>query len=225
MQRIVLRFRKGIAAGALSHSDLRACLQRAADQSRLLLAENRRSLLLCPPLPPGATSEAEQSVLELLEPNDPSEVARLLNMYLPDGIFIEGAWIARPGFADENPSSLDMAVYDVHWPATAPAAIWQAAIRQFLDAVEVSFTRVRETKTQQLNARALVYDLAPLANLDEMRGLRMTVSVGPQGTIRPEEVLTLLGDPSSPETVHTHRVALLRSVWRRPSAQKQHRPQ
>ena len=78
--------------------------------------------MLGPPLPPGATSEAERLVLELREPREPSSVRLQINRHLPAGLLIEQAWIAQPGGPEENPAHLDEAVYDVIWQGAPPAA-------------------------------------------------------------------------------------------------------
>jgi hypothetical protein len=134
------------------------------------------------------------AVIELMTPHDPSEVTLRLNVHLPPGVRIERAWIASPGSIEENPGTLDEAVYEVDWHDAPKTEELLARIHGFLAACEVNFTRMREKKTQRFNARALVQDLRLLASRDGLARLRMTVSVGPQGTLRPEEVLQLLGD-------------------------------
>lgn len=217
MQRIIFRYRKEAAANALSHSELRATFLDAAEQAKLPLGDGRRVICMGPPLQPGATSDAEMAVIELMAPHDPSEVAMRMNVHLPPGIRIERAWIATPGSLEENPGTLDEAVYEVVWNDAPQTEELLARIHGFLAACEVNFTRQREKKTQCFNARALVQDLRVLASRDGLARLRMTVSVGPQGSLRPEEVLQLLGDGAASSGVRTHRVALQRSVWRHPS--------
>lgn len=225
MQRIVLRYCREMATDIRNHSDLCMQFQQAAAMAGLPISEGRRAILLAPPLPVEATSEAEYALIELVRPADPSEVARLLNRFLPDGLHIERAWIAQPGSPDENPGAMDEAVYQVRWQSQAPAAVAiAAAIERFLSASEISFTRAREKKTQVLNARALVQDIALCADAAGMVYLRMTVSVGPLGSLRPAEVLQVLGFPPAPGDIHVHRVALQRSIWRHPSpARRAHR--
>ena len=156
MQRIVCRYRRDSSSSALSHSDLRALFERAAELAEIPLSEERRTVVMGPPLPPGATSEAERLVLELREPREPSQVRLQINSHLPAGLYIEQAWIAQPGGPEENPARLDEAVYDVVWQGAPSADELSARLQEFLMASVVHFTRVREKKTQQLNARALV---------------------------------------------------------------------
>lgn len=217
MQRIIFRYRKDTLPGEISHGDLRGIFLNAVEAAGLPSEEGRRTVVMGPPLPPGATSEAEQAAIELVEPRDPSEVCRLLNLQLPAGIRVERAWIARPRSTDENPATLDEAVYEITWRHAPATGTLLVDLQRFLASTKVPFTRVREKKTQELNARALVRDIALLAMRDGMVRLRMTISVGPQGSMRPEEVLQAIGYAPEPGEVSVHRVALHRTLWRRPS--------
>jgi hypothetical protein len=111
---------------------------------------------------------------------------------------------------------LDEAVYEVSWQDAPPIGDIMARLRQFLQANEVKLTRVREKKTQQINARALVYDIHLLPNGSDRITFQITVSVGPQGSLRPEEVLLALDYHPDPGAVRVHRIALRQSAWRAP---------
>ncbi|HEY3376316.1 MAG TPA: TIGR03936 family radical SAM-associated protein [Armatimonadota bacterium] len=217
MQRIVYRYRKETPADTLSQSDLRAAFLQAITLAALPVGEGRRGVLMGPSLPTGATSDAEQAVIELLTPCEPSEVCRALNLHLPAGVRIERAWIARPGKTDENPASLDESVYDVLWHNAPDSDLFTERVQQFLAASEVCFTRIRVKKTQQLNARAFVHRVELLAYREGVARVRMTISVGPQGTIHPGELLDVLGFSPQSGGIQIHRVALQRAAWRHPS--------
>lgn len=219
MQRIIIRYQRESSASALSHGDLRAVFLGALELAGLAVEDGRRPVLLGPPLPPGATSEAELAALELAAPHDPSAVWRAVNAHLPDGLNITCGWITPPGSSEENPATLDEAVYDVLWPGAPAEDVVRAAYERFLATGVVEITRVREKKTQVVNVRSLVRDLTFVARQNDQSDLlrfRMTVSVGPLGTVRAEEVVQALGfTPAG--TLRVHRVALLRSAWRHPS--------
>ncbi|MHB9130273.1 MAG: TIGR03936 family radical SAM-associated protein [Armatimonadota bacterium] len=216
MQRIICRYRRDVMVCALSHAEVRHLLLSAVETAGLPVGDGRRVLVMGPPLPTGATSEAERFVLELSEPRDPVNVRRWLNLQLPDGLRIEQAWIAKPGGGEENPAQLDEAIYHLEWQGAPPADELLGRIQKFLASPVVPFTRVRENKTQSFNARALVRDIRLLGSREGAVRLQMTVSVGPQGTVRPEEVPQLL-DYAAPAdgAFRVHRVALHQSCWRR----------
>ena len=216
MQRILIRYQRHEAGNAFSQNDLRGILLNAAQQACLPLEEGRRAVLMGPPLPSEATSEAEYALFSLLEPWEPSEVARRLTMHLPEGIHLESAWIAHPNCPDEKPAALDEAVYLVGWTGAEDSKNIIAAIRNFYATPEVIFTRMRENKIQQINARNLVRHITLLATQDGIARLRMTLTVGPQGTIRPSEVLQALGFTPTPEQLRVHRIALYASAWQKP---------
>jgi len=153
-------------------------------------------------------------VLELVEPREPTAVRLQINLHLPPGVQIEQAWIAQPGGPEENPGRLDEAVYDVLWHGAPPVDDLSARLQDFLMASVVHFTRIREKKTQQLNARALSHNVRLLTGREGLARLEITVSVGPQGTLRPEELLQALGYTPALGEVHVHRIALQQSAWR-----------
>ncbi len=223
MQRIVCRYRRDSSTSALSQSDLRALFERAAELAEIPLSEERRTVVMGPPLPPGATSEAERLVFELREPREPSQVRLQINTHLPAGLCIEQAWIAQPGGPEENPAHLDEAVYDVLWQGAPSAEELSARLQEFLMASVVHFTRVREKKTQQLNARALTREVRLLTSRDGLARLRMTVSVGPQGSLRPDELLSVLGYTPQQGDIHIHRIALHLSARHHPTSQQRWR--
>ncbi len=214
MQRIVCRYRRESCASVFSYAEVRTFFQVAAAKAELPLAEDRRAVLLGPPLPPDATSEDERAVIELIEPREPSAVREGLNAYLPPGLTIDITWIAFPGSPDENPAHLDEAAYEVDWQDAPPLAELRERLRDFLAAHEIPLTRMREKKTQQLNARALVLNVHVLTAGTRQVRLLMTLGVGPRGTLRPEEVLQVLGYAPAAGTVCVHRVALHQSIWR-----------
>jgi len=218
MQRIVCRYRRDVVVSMLGHNEVRQVLLDAVTASGLEIGEGRRMMAMSPPLPSGATSEAERVVLELLTPCAPGDVRRLLNLHLPDGVYIEGAWSALPGGDEDNPAALDEAIYDVTWSRVPLAVDIRTAVHDFLQAQDVLLTRRREKKTQVVNARALVYDVRVLTTRDGFARVFLTVSVGPQGSLRPDEFIQVLGEVPTPDAVRVHRVALQRSFWRHPSS-------
>jgi len=209
MQRIVCRYRREIDASALSFAEVRETLHAAARDAGLPLAEERRAVLMGPPLPPGATSEAERVVFELLEPREPSEVSRAVNEHLPAGMRIDSTWIAFPGNPDENTANLDTAVYEVYWQDPPSFGELTVRLREFFASADIPLTRIREKKTQRLNARALVRDFRVLGGRTDPACLQVTLAIGPQGSLRPEEVLQALGYNPAPDTIRVHRTALL----------------
>lgn len=214
MQRIVCRYRREADAVALSFADVRVMLQTAAREAGLPLADDRRALQFGPPLPTGATSEDERVLFELTEPRDPSDVCRDVGAHLPAGIQIDAAWVARPGTPDENPAGLDEAVYALCWQDAPPLGELTVRLRQFFATSDVPLVRMREKKTQRLNARALVRDLRVLVGRTNPTCLQVTLVIGPQGTLRPDEVLPALGYTPAAESVSVRRLALFPSSWR-----------
>lgn len=216
MQRIVCRYRKDTSAGPLGPGELRTLFRQATEQAGLPVTDGR-GILLGPSLPPEASSDAERLVLELSEPCEPSAVRVRLNAVLPPGLVIDGAWVGHPGGTDDNPSLLDEAVYDVQWrEASLSGTRMLEQIRAFLLTPSVRFTREREKKVQHLDARALTREVRVIAVRDGLAHLQVTVSVGPRGSLRPEEALQAMGFSPAPGSLRITRIALQQSGWQRP---------
>lgn len=214
MQRIKIRYQRNELSNSLSHHDLRDIFLNAAQQAALLITVEKRSLLMGPPLPNDATSEAEFAVFCLEESCEPGEFVRRLELYLPDGVTIECGWVCKTCSLDENPALLDEAVYQVNWHGADASEKITAAIRQFYSLSEVPFTRNRDKKIQYLNARNLVHHITLLATRNGVACLQMTLAVGSQGSIRPLEVLEAVGFSVAPAQLQVHRIAMFASAWR-----------
>lgn len=217
MQRIKIRFQRNELSSALSHHELRELFLAAAQQAAIPLATGKRTLLMGPPLPAGATSEAEFAVFCLEECCDPSEFIQRLGINLTDGVIIERGWVCQPNSPDDKPSLLDEAVYLVNWREAVASEKITAAIRLFYSLPEVPFTRNRENKIQYFNARDLVHQISLLATRDGVARLQMTLAGGSQGSIRPQEVLEAIGFAVAPDQLQVHRIAMFASVWRKSS--------
>ena len=209
MQCIACRYRKNACAGALSFADVRAAMLAAAREAGLPLADDRRAVSRGPPLSAGATSEDERVAFTLQEPRDPSEVRRDVNRHLPAGMEIEAAWIVPPGSPDEHPGQCAAAVYTVSWQEMPDFGELSARLREFFAAAEIPLVRIREKKTQRLNARELVRDIRVIVERARPVRLQATLSLDSQGNLRPEEVPSALGYAPAPDSVRVHRVALL----------------
>ena len=217
MQHVAGRYGRDANVGGMNQADVRGLFLAASQQAHLPISDARRGVVLGPPLPAGATSEDERVLLELTAPREPGDIRERISRYLPDGVALESVWIALPGHVDENPACLDEAVYDIRWPDAPPADELSTRLGAFLAASQLPFTRIREKKIQQMNARALVSDLRLLERRDDQVCMRMTLAVGPRGSLRPEEVLQVLGYAPAREALGVHRVAVQLSAWRRPA--------
>lgn len=209
MQRIVCRYRYDVPCeGSYSPHNLRQYFADACGQAGLALEEGRRVLTFAPPLPHGATSDDERCCICLRDPRDPHDVRRWVNQYLPHGVRIVNTWIARPGDPDDDFSRLDAAVYQVLWRDAPPTADIDAQLKQFFAETDVLLLREREKKTQRVNVRALVYQARLGVIRPDLARLILSLSVGPQGTVRPDELLQVLGYVVNPDQLGVHRLAL-----------------
>ena len=64
---------------------------------------------------------------------------------------------------------------------------------------------------------SLVRDVRVLAVSGGSVRLRMVLALGHDGSLRPDEVLLVLGYNPAPEALRVHRAALHQSIWRTPT--------
>jgi radical SAM-linked protein len=194
VHKLTVTFRKREQARFLSHLDLTATLEYAVRRARLpvSLSEGfnpRPRLSVAASLALGYVGEAELLEITLREPVDPGSVAERLAAVLPDGIEIVSVVDAIPG-AKTAASRLQRAVYRVDLPTRIldlDQRVQTLLLRPRLD--------VEEHRDGQIRRR----DLRPLLLSLEATGsraLRLTVRMDGDGSMRPEQVLTLMDVPT-----------------------------
>jgi len=169
-------------------------LQRAARRAGLPLAltegfNPHPRMSFGPALAVGVESEAEYVDLELKEPQAPGQVLEALARELPVGLKVLAAW----EIPLDNPSitaQVRCAAYQVEVEGLAPGQI-KEAIQRLLAQEEVWVLRKGKEGGRKINIRPGLYQL-------ELKGeatLEMLLSLSPEGSVRPEEVVQAL-DPS-----------------------------
>jgi radical SAM-linked protein len=215
MQQIHCRYRRDISAAHLTLSEIKEQLTDAANRAGIIIDSSRRGLILGTPLAAGASSNDERCIFSLAAPEDPGEVRNRLNRELPQGLQIINCWQVNPGTADADLAVLDESVYMISMKNPPYGGEIVNAIRNFISQKSIIFTRQRENKTQQLDARRLV-KYARLISADRnCAELEIVFRVSNDGVIRPDEALTAMKLPA--DNIQVHRIAMRASHWRRPT--------
>jgi radical SAM-linked protein len=205
VQRLKIIFRKGEGARFLSHLDLMATLEYAARRARLPveLSEGfnpRPRMSAAAPLALGHIGESEILELALRQSLPPQEVGKRLGAALPPGISILSAEELPEG-QKPSASRLRSATYRVELPHPVPNLA--ARVADLLSRESLQVEELRKDRVRERDLRPLILSLEPL---DGEFGLRMRVTLDAQGTVRPEQILILLG--VSPEGARIVREAI-----------------
>ncbi len=118
MGQFICRYRKGDEVRWISHLDLKRTLERAMRRAELPLELTKGhnphpKLSFGPPLPLGATGEAELLALHLSEATGPAEVKERLNRQLPPGLEVIEAWAVPAHRKKETFGEVDVAEYRI----------------------------------------------------------------------------------------------------------------
>jgi len=171
----------------LSHHDMmrlwERALRRAGLPLRLSQGYNPRPKLSLPePRSVGIASEAELLEFELADWVNPDAVLDRLRAQVPPGLVIRSVDLVRPS-DKAHPHTV---VY-VARPEAPPSDLADRA-REVLQRREAPVVRPRPKGDKHLDARPFIRDLQA-----EGGQVRMTLATGPGGTVRPDEVLRLMG--------------------------------
>jgi radical SAM-linked protein len=196
-QRLRITFGKGESVKYISHLDLCQAWERALRRAGAPLAYSlgfhpQAKLQLAAALPVGYTSTAE--VLDVILDRVVSfqEFRQQLPAVLPTGLLLVGVEDIDLRFPSLQ-SRLRQAEYRVTVQTATSDSEVARRIGRFLAADQIEQQRVRKQRTETVDLRPLVHDIQmETANRDGLT-LRMRVSTGQHGNVRPVTVLAALG--------------------------------
>ena len=185
-QRLRLWFRVEGDKRYLSHHDMMRLWERALRRANLPLRMSqgfnpRPKMSLVEPRSVGIASEAEVLEFELADWVNPDAVLDRLRRQMPADIAVDRLDLVRPSEKARPVAT----VYEAR--LASPPADLPARIERLLALREAPVVRRRPDGDKHLDARAFIQTV-------EVRGgVRMVLRTGPAGTVRPDEVLRLLG--------------------------------
>jgi radical SAM-linked protein len=144
----------------------------------------------------GVASDAEILEFELADWVSPDAILAGLGRQVPEGIRITSLDLVRP--TDKaRPAAV---VYVADPPSPPLRAVWPAdladRIARLLAADRLPVVRHRPTGDKPLDARPFIESVemdGPFGEAQDRPRVRMVLRTGPKGTVRPDEVLRLLG--------------------------------
>jgi radical SAM-linked protein len=191
-QRLHVIFRKGEESRFLSHLDLMSTLEFSMRRARLPveLSEGfnpRPRMSLVAPLPLGYTGEREILEILLSEPLQPEEVRERLNAAVPRGIAVREV-IEVPSEGKSAASKLLSASYTVELPR--PVEDLGLRLVALLEEPSIEIDEERDRTIRRRNIRPLILTLEA-----ESSSVFSLTAAYEGGTVRPEQILDLLGIP------------------------------
>lgn len=196
MFKVRIKFSKEGELRFISHLDLIRTWGRLARRAELplLLSKGfspRPKMAFGPPLPLGYTSKAELIEIALVERMGLKEIYKRLAKQLPQGLRISKI----EALTKETPalSTIKAVSYYVITRSNELEDEIQERVREFLLKKEAWIKRESPKGEKMINLRAGVFDLKFKKEGEEVRW-EMLLSVGNQGTVRPEEVIEALGE-------------------------------
>lgn len=201
----------------ISHLDYASMMQRSIRRAKLPAAYSEgfnphMKLSFASALSVGVTSEAEYMDLELKESIDGNELAERLRPVLPKGVRLIDLRVTA-GKPKALMSLVDEAVYTVSVPLPEDMSEAQASLAAFNATEECMYLRKTPKKTREIEIRQYICGDIHAEAADDALCLTMAIRVTPKGSVKPQEVLTVLCEkfafPVHAETALVHRRALL----------------
>lgn len=210
------RFSKQGPARYLSHLDLMKCFERALRRTALPVSYTegfhpRIRLAFGPALALGHASSCEWLDLEFAEACDALAALRIINATLPTGIELLEARsvpLHTPSLQKICRRADYKVIVEVDTTVEDPSLLLKRGLEDLLARQEI----VVEKRNKKVEVRGLVGHLAYVGAVAQWHELAFQLFVGPEGSVRPEELLEHLGPQV--EVLSVERMALLQAVGR-----------
>jgi len=188
----------------LSHHDMMRLWERVLRRAELPLRMSqgfnpRPKMSLVEPRSVGIASEAEILEFELADWVNPEAVLGNLRRQVPTDIRIDSLDLLRPTEKARPVAVVYVATLE------APCVDLEERIARLLAQSEAPVVRHRPKADKHLDARPYLEQI----EATDGRGVRMVLGTGPTGTVRPDEVLRLLGlDDEAVARADVHRTEI-----------------
>jgi radical SAM-linked protein len=210
------RFSKLGASRYLSHLDLMKCFERALRRTGLPVSYTegfhpRIRLAFGPALALGHASSAEWLDLELARPCDVAALTQAINASLPAGLElleVRAIPLHAPSLQKICRRAEYKVIVEVHDLDGDAAEHLRASLRGLLAQQEITVQK----KNKTAEVRGLVAHLEYIGSVAQWHELAVHLLVGPEGSVRPEELLAHLLPHVM--VLSVERTALLQAVGR-----------
>ena len=212
MQRLRIKFRRGVEVKYISHLDIMRLCQRALHRAGMALAYSEGfhphpKISLAVPLAIGVTSEAELMDITLTRQVSPHFFTAAVNQQLPAGFEI----LQVVPIAETMPSlqsQVRFSEYTVELATERGKQESASAIASLLSLKHLPWQHQRDTGPRHYDLRALIDDIWLLDCRDKRCTIGMRLRCDSGGSGRPEQVAAALGFAELPKSIHRTKLIL-----------------
>ena len=184
MKKLRLALNKGEKLRFLSHLDYAQAVERMIRRAEIKMAYSEgfnphMKISFSSALALGVTAAAEYIDMDVIEDDSLESIMERLNgKEMPDKV-------------KKMMAICNFAIYEVTGPVTDENADWNALLKPFNEAPEISYEKVTPKKTRIIDVKEFVKEPIVATVKDGMVTLTMGIGIYPQGTIKPSEVWNL----------------------------------
>lgn len=195
MKKLRLALNKGEELRFLSHLDYAQAVERMIRRAEIKMAYSEgfnphMKISFSSALALGVTAAAEYIDMDVLEEDSLESIMERLNRVAPPGLeVLDGK--EMPEKVKKMMAICNFAIYEVTGPVTDEHADWNALLKPFNEATEISYEKVTPKKTRTIDVKEFVKEPIVASVKDGMVTLAMGIGIYPQGTIKPSEVWNL----------------------------------
>lgn len=212
MQRLRIKYNRGVELKYLAHLDLMRLWERALRRAEVPLSYSEGftphpRISVAAPLAVGVTSEAELMDVFLARRISPFYFGTRVGRQLPQGVAIsqaEEVSLALPSLQ----SAVRFADYRVRVAGPDTRDKLEAAVQQLLDMAELPWQHQRDKEVKSYDLRALIDDVYVQGRQEGLWVLEMRLVCDSRGTGRAEQVTAALGLTGYPSSIHRTRLTL-----------------
>ncbi len=162
-----------------------------------------------PPLPLGATGEAELLAIHMDQAINPQEVKDRMNAQLPPGLEIIEVWSAPPHKKKETFGEVDIAEYQIIITGEVDGEKKISAdLDKLLAEPQLLVQRGGERPEREVDLRPFILSLRVARAEAGLVELQARLKTGSHGGARPQEIVALLGLEEEGQMVRYHRLGL-----------------
>jgi radical SAM-linked protein len=198
--KLIFAFSKGEDARWLGHLDLLRTFERAVRRSGLPVAftngfNPRERLAFANALPVGVTGAEEIASIEMSDEVVAEDVVTRMNKMLPPCLQLVWAnAIPDVGFRDLL-NSYDRGCYEMvcECPEEVSTESLTDVIQELLASDSLTIQRTKEGRTKSVEVRPFIVDMEFISREGNRAIIRSTTKLGNDGSVRPVEVIGLIG--------------------------------
>jgi len=217
-----LKYKKDKNLKFISHLELMKTVERIFRRMELPLKFTQGfnphpKISFAAPLPVGVSSESEYLDVELTEKVHLKGLIRNQKPFMPEGLeFVEGIYLQKTKSLMSLVTSSEY-VINLETEAVISAEKMQEMINQFLDNESIILKKKnKKGKLTESNIRERIYNVTYMTAHENSHMIRVKLSTGSEGNLKPEVMLTLFNEYESVGIIahktRIHRIALMGKV-------------